>query len=69
MVTRTSSRRFAQWALSDSGSKYLEVLDLGWGELDKTTRAALGQEFAQRVIALVDELPKTLPPEHPGWSD
>jgi len=69
MVTRASSRRFAPWALSGSGRKYLEVVDLVWGEVDTTTRDALGREFAQRVIALVDELPKALPPEHPGWSD
>jgi len=69
MVTRASNRRLAPWALTDTGGKYLEVLDIFWGEEDRTTRKALGWEFVQRVIALVDQLPKTLPPEHPGWSD
>jgi len=69
MVARASGRRFAPWALSGSGRKYLEILDLVWEEVDRTTRDALGPELVQRVIALVDELPKTLPPEHPGWSD
>jgi DNA-binding MarR family transcriptional regulator len=69
MVTRTSSRRFAPWSLTDSGRKHLEVLDLLWPEVDEATRAMLGEQFVQRVIALVDQLPKTLPPEHPGWSD
>ncbi len=65
MVTQTSSRRFAPWSLTDPGRKHLEVLDLLWPEVDKAARAMLGEEFVQRVIALVDRLPKTLPPEHP----
>jgi DNA-binding MarR family transcriptional regulator len=69
MVARASSRRFAPWALTGSARKYLEILDLVWSDVDRTTREALGPQFVQRVIALVDELPKTLPPEHPGWFD
>ena len=69
MVARGSRRRFAPWALTDAGWKHLEVLDLLWPEVDKTLREALGREFVQRVIALVGQLPKTLPPERPGWSD
>lgn len=69
MVTRTSSRRLAAWSLTDSGLKHLEVLDLLWPEVDKVTRQRLGAEFVTQVIALVDRLPKTLPPERPGWSD
>jgi len=69
MVTRASSKRLARWSLTDSARMHLEVLDLLWREVDATTRGALGQELADQVIALVDHLPKTLPPEHPGWSD
>lgn len=69
VVTRASNKRLARWSLTDSGRMHLEVLDLLWREVDATTREALGREFVDRVIALVDQLPKTLPPEHPGWSD
>ena len=69
MVRRASRRRLASWALTDFGWRQLEVLDLFWAEENRTTRKALGEDFARRVIALVDQLPKTLPPEHPGWSD
>ena len=65
MVTRTSSRRFAPWSLTDSGRKHLEVLDLFWPEVDEATRAMLGEQFVQRVIALVDRLPRRSRPSTP----
>jgi predicted ArsR family transcriptional regulator len=69
VVTQASGRRPAPWALTDSGRMHLEVLDLLWHEVDATAREALGREFVQRVIALVDRLPKAVPAEHRGWSD
>jgi DNA-binding MarR family transcriptional regulator len=69
IVTRASNRRLASWSLTSSGRNELEVLDLVWPGLDAETRETLGPEVANRVIALVDRLPKTLPPERPGWSD
>jgi DNA-binding MarR family transcriptional regulator len=69
MVTRASNRPLAHWSLTDSARKRLEFIDIFWEAEDSTTREMLGENFSRRVIALVDGLPKTLPPEHPGWSD
>ena len=69
VVTRASSRRLTCWSLTDWGRNLLEVFDLVWPGLDAEVREALGRELANRVIALVDQLPKTIPPENPGWSD
>jgi DNA-binding MarR family transcriptional regulator len=69
LAERASRRRFAPWSLTREGGLHLEILDIGWEEVNAATRRALGHDLATQIVRYVDTHPAPRRREHRGWTD